>query len=122
MFEESMDKLKKSDIYSMLLFVLYQVENIEEYSTASQLVYVLDQKNFLNLCNYFGGTTLKIPTVEQLEILLYSLLLYQKVNIEKEDQKVALSSFNLQNYEIKKIKRFYNRLCEVLDEYEFNIQ
>lgn len=121
MIEESIDALKKSDIYSMLLFILYKVENIEEYSTASQLVYILDQKNFLKLCNYFGGTTIRIPTVEELEIMLYSLLLYQKVNIENEDQKTILNSFNLQNYELKKIRKFYNRLCEVLDEYEFNI-
>ena len=62
--KEELNQLKETDVYSMLLFVLYKMRGIEEYSILSELAYILDKKNLLNLCEYFGGLTIKIPTID----------------------------------------------------------
>lgn len=58
---------------------------IPEYSSIAELVYILDKDNMLNLCEYFGGQTIKIPTIKELESLVYSLLLFQYTKIDNMD-------------------------------------
>ena len=83
MIKQNLDNLKSADIYSMILFALYKLIDIPEYSALSELAYVLDRKNLLNLCEYFGGITIKIPTIDELTELTDALLLYQYVKIDK---------------------------------------
>ena len=45
-------KLKADDVYSLILFVLYQMREAESLSTLSELIYVIDRKSFLQLCDY----------------------------------------------------------------------
>ena len=111
--------LKDTDCYSLLLFCLYKLLEIPEYSSLSELVYVLDRKNLLNLCEYFGGQTITIPTIDELEMLTYSLLLYQYVNIEKKDYTEALELIGHESKDLRRVKKFYTKLCEVLEKYEF---
>ena len=67
---KELSKLKETDIWSLLMFVLYKVKDTEEYSSLSELSYVLDKRNMLKLCEYFGGSTLYIPTIDELERLI----------------------------------------------------
>ena len=52
-----------------------KIKDLPEYSTLSELAYILDKKSLLKLCEYFGGITMTIPTIEDLENLTKSLLL-----------------------------------------------
>ena len=72
--KEELSKLKTMDVFSLLLFILYKVRDIDEYSTISELAYVLDKDNLLKLCEYFGGLTITIPTIDELENIINSLL------------------------------------------------
>ena len=118
---EKLNSLKDTDIYSLLLFVLFKVIDIPQYSTLSELVYILDKNNLLKLCEYFGGTTIKIPTIQDLQILVQSLVLYQKVNIQKNDFDKSLKLLGqIKNQDIKKIKKSYVKLCQVLQNYELS--
>lgn len=113
-------KLKQTDIYSLLLFVLYKLSNIPDYSTLSELAYVLDKDSLLNLCEYFGGTTLKIPTIEELESLVYSLTLYQYVDIEHKSIDEALKLIGKPaNIDISKVKSNYFKIAGMMEEYSF---
>lgn len=96
-----LDSLKVNDIYSLILFALYKYKNIPQYSTLSELVYILDKDSLLKLCEYFGGMTIKIPTIEDIEILIYALLVYQKVDIQGEDFSVVLKELELKSFRIK---------------------
>ena len=53
-----------TDIYSIILFIIFKIKKLPEYAALSELVYVLDKDSLLKLCEYFGGTTIKIPTIE----------------------------------------------------------
>lgn len=117
--KNELQKLKQIDIWSLMLFVLYNFQKIPEYSALSELAYVLDEKNLLRLCEYFGGQTLYIPTIDQLEETVYSMLLYQYVEIEKMDMKEAMLLLRADKSKEKVIKSCYKSLKQVLDGYTF---
>lgn len=71
-----LDLLKETDIYSMALFILYKFMEVPEYSSLCELPYILDKENLLKLCQYFGGQTIKIPTVLEFKGILNAILLY----------------------------------------------
>lgn len=119
--KSELSKVNEKDIYSFLLFVLFKVKDIPEYSSISELAYALDKENLLNLCEYFGGTTIKVPTIDELQTLIYTLLLYQKVNIEDNNIDSTLKSFNISSDILHNVKMMYKSVCNVLSEYEFSI-
>ena len=112
--------LKDTDIWSLVLFALFKMRSIPEYSSLSELVYILDKSSVLKLCEYYGGMTLRIPTIDELEYLVYVLVLYQKVNIEKIDYDTAIKEVGFKSSELRRVKSDYSKVCEVLDKYEFN--
>lgn len=117
--KEDLAKLNEVDSYSLILFVLYKLREVPEYSAISELAYVLDKSNLLKLCEYFGGLTIKIPTIEELEEIVHSLLLYQYVNIDNMSFEEALKLLGQRTTDIRIVKRNYNKIKEVLEQYTF---
>lgn len=113
-------KLNEQDTYSLILFALYKLRNIPEYSTLSELIYILDKEDTLKLCEYFGGLTIKIPTIEELESIVYSLVLYQSVNIEGKNYNDVIKAIGHESAELRKVKTDYEKICKILDQYDFN--
>ena len=112
--KNELDKLTTPDIYSMMLFVLYKSTEIPEYSSLSQLAYILDKDSLLKLCEFYGGLTIKVPTISQLENLLEGLLMYQLVDIEHQDFEEVSQQFE------KGVKDSYFHIKEILKNYKFN--
>lgn len=117
--QEELLSIKELDIYSLILFALFKLRSIPEYLTLSELVYILDKESLLKLCEYFGGLTLKIPTIQELESILYSLLLYQYVDINKMEYEDAVKLLGKNSSELRKIKSDYTKLKTVLENYSF---
>ena len=115
-----LDKLTTSDIYSLMLFALYKSNEIPEYSSLSQMSYILDRENMLKLCEFFGGTTIRIPTISELEALLDALLVYQLVDIEGNDLEETLTKVMDTTGEVADVRGHYLNLKEVLGKYKFN--
>jgi len=118
---KELNNLESTNIYSLMLFAMYKLINIPEYSTLSELVYILNKDDFLNLCEYFGGTTIKIPTIHELKSLTYALLLYQYVNIDNIEYNEALKLIGHDSNELREVKTNYANLCEVLKNYKFDL-
>lgn len=112
--------IKELDIYSLILFALFKLRDIPDYLVLSELIYVLDKDSMLKLCEYFGGTTIHIPTIDELESILYSLLLYQYVNIQKMEYDKAVELLGQKSSKLRKIKSDYIKLESVLSNYSFN--
>ena len=111
--------LTELDTYSLILFVLFKLRNIPEYASLSELVYILDKDTLLKLCEYFGGITLKIPTIEELESLVYSLVLYQYVELENMNYEEAIKLIGHKSSDLRKVKSDYQKICKILSLYEF---
>ena len=110
--------LKSNDIYSLMLFILFKIRDIPEYSTLSDLIYILDKESFLNLCEYFGGLTIKIPTIDELEIVVYSFILYEKVDIDKLSLSNEIENLNIDRYKRQKVLDTYFKVKEIMNEYD----
>lgn len=117
---EELEKLKAIDVYSLLMFALFKLRDIPEYSTLSELVYLIDRENLLKLCEYFGGMTISIPTIDELESLVYSLLLFQYVDIDKMKYDDAIELIGHKSSDLRKVKADYVELKELLSKYDFN--
>lgn len=117
--KENLLTLHDMDRWSLILFVLYKLKDIPEYSTVSEMAYVLDKDNLLKLCEYFGGTTIKIPTIDELELLIYSLVLYQYVNLDHMDYDKAIELIGKESIDLRAVKSGYIKICEVLSKYNF---
>ena len=114
--KNELDNLSTEDIYSLMLFVLYKSTEIPQYSALSQLAYILDKDSLLKLCEFYGGLTITIPTISQLQNLLEGLLMYQLVDIEKQDFEEVAAQFE------KGVSDSYIYIKQILKDYKFNSQ
>lgn len=80
--KNNLNNLHLSDIYSLMLFVMYKVQDVPDYAVLSELCYLLDGSNLTRLLTYFAGKTLKIPTETEFANLSKALLLYQYINLD----------------------------------------
>ena len=78
----NLNTLHLSDVYSLMLFCLFKVQEIPEYAVLSELCYLLDGSNLTRLMTYFAGKTVTFPSEKEFAILTNALLLYQYVNVD----------------------------------------
>lgn len=116
---KALKDLNTTDIYSILLFAIFQLKDDPKYSTLSELCYVIDNDSFINLLQYFGGKTITFPTVSEFKDLVDGLCLYQLVNIDKLDYSRCLKDLNITNDRLDDVSLVYQKLCEVLANYNF---
>lgn len=120
MIKRDLNKLKDIDIYSMILFALYRMKDVPEFSALSELAYVLDKPNFLNFCEYFGGTTITVPTLADISAIAQSLLLYQLVDIDKIPYEDAINQIGYRSKDLRTVKSNYLNIKKILDNYSFS--
>lgn len=119
--KEELNNLKTNDIYSLMLFVLYKLRDVPEYSGISQLAYVLDEDNFLNLCEYFGGLRIKVPSIGELRDIVDALLLYQYVDIDGMEYSTAVEKVGFSSSQMRHVKKIYREIKHILREYNFDV-
>ena len=115
---DALNTLNKTDIYSLMLFTLYKMQDLPEYSTLSELCYILDGDNLSKFLSYFGGMTIKVPTLREMRLLVQALLLYQYVNLEEEDFNETLKAL-ADEFSEEEIKGVYDKIVEVIRDYDF---
>ena len=120
LIKNKLNNLKEADIYSVIMFALFKLRECPEYSTLSELCFILDKEPLLKLCEIFGGMTITIPTVDELELMTYALLLYQYVDIDNLSYEVACEKLKNKTINMLKIKNMYIKLREVLNNYSFS--
>ncbi len=106
----NLDSLQLSDVYSLMFFLLYKLQDTPEYATLSEMCYLLDAGNMTRLLTYFAGKTITIPKQEEFVILVNALLLYQRVNIQGESlvdaqAKAIINQYNIDRSQLNKYER-----------------
>lgn len=119
MTNEDLDLLKVNDIYSLMLFAIYKMKDIPEYATLSELSYVLKKDSLLNFFEYFGGTTIKVPTISEFKVVIKALLLYQYVKLENIEFNKAVKMIDLEENKLKDVKHCFCVIGDILDKYDF---
>jgi hypothetical protein len=119
MKKEDLNLLKVNDIYSLMLFAIYKMKDIPEYATLSELSYVLKKDSLLNFFEYFGGTTIKVPTMGEFKVVIKALMLYQYVKIENIEFNKAVKMIDLEENKLKDVKQCFCVIGDILDKYDF---
>lgn len=115
-----LENLKEKDIYSLMMFALYKAHELPEYSCLSELAYILDKDNLLKLCEFFGGMTITIPTTAELENLIYALLMFQEIDIEKKSYETVYNNLKQKEIDANHVKDSYYIIKELLRDYKFD--
>ena len=115
---KDLEKLKEKDLISLILFCIYKLSKDPEYSTISELIYVLDKESLYKLCSTFGGCTLKIPTISELKTLTNVLLVYQYVNIDGFSFVKACEMLNVDVKNRKEVLKLYEKVMEIISSYD----
>ena len=116
---EKLNSMKMTDVYSLVLFALFKLKDIPEYSSLSELSYVLDGTSLFNFLEYFGGSTIKVPTLDEFKVVIEALLLYQYINVEGIEYNQAIKLMEDSTSSISDIKNCYAKLITILNDYEF---
>lgn len=117
---ETLNKLNTTDVYSMLLFVLYKLKDNPQYSTLSELCYVLDNDNLSKFLAYFGGTTIQVPKLYEFRAVIQAMMLYDYVNLKNGDLQEGISVVCDKEFKQDFIMDLYLKICEVAKDYDFS--
>lgn len=119
--KKNLNNLHLSDIYSLMLFVLFKVQEIPEYAVTSELCYLLDGANMTRLLTYFAGKTVTFPTEAEMAIVTNALLMYQYINIDGETFTAAQSKLGkLTNKEKEEVTELYVKILPIMKQYNID--
>ena len=119
--KQNLNNLHLSDIYSLMLFILFKVQDIPEYAVTSELCYLLDGANMTRLLTYFAGKTVTFPTSAEMAIITNALLMYQYINIDGETFTAAQNKLGeLTNKEKDKVTELYVQLLPIMKQYNID--
>lgn len=102
----NLNGLEKEDVFSVASALLYSLRNTPKYSTISELFYILDYDNFIKLIKYYGGETVRIPSISEISETLRLLVLYQcrvveEMSWEESLKKAGIDEENSMTYRAK---------------------
>jgi hypothetical protein len=119
--KKNLNNLHLSDIYSLMLFILFKVQEIPEYAVTSELCYLLDGANMTRLLTYFAGKTVTFPTEAEMAIVTNALLMYQYINIDGETFTTAQNKLgDLTIKEKEKITELYVKIIPIMKQYNID--
>lgn len=119
--KQNLNNLHLSDIYSLMLFIMYKLQDVADYATLSELCYLLDGANLTRLLTYFEGKTLKIPTSEEFANMSKALLLYQYINLDGNTLTVALGKLeDTTPKQREEITNLYLKIIPVMQQYNID--
>ena len=119
--KKNLNNLHLSDIYSLMLFILFKVQEIPEYAVTSELCYLLDGANMTRLLTYFAGKTVTFPTEAEMTTVTNALLMYQYINIDGETFTSAQNKLGeLTNKEKDRVTELYVQLLPIMKQYNID--
>ena len=117
----NLNSLQLSDVYSLMLFVLYKLQDVPEYAVLSELCYLLDGANMTRLLTYFAGKTIQIPTAEEFSKVASAMLLYQYINIDGLSLVEAQAKLGKQNAKQRdETVDLYLKLLPIMKQYKID--
>ena len=119
--KKNLNNLHLSDIYSLMLFILFKVQEIPGYALTSELCYLLDGANMTRLLTYFAGKTVTFPTESEMTVVTNALLMYQYINIDGETFTAAQNKLGkLSKKEQDAVTDLYVKILPIMKQYNID--
>lgn len=115
-----LSKFSEADTYALICSYLYEYKNLPQYSIISELAYILDSKSFINLIKYFDGQTIKLPTKEEFQVAIRTLLLLQYFEIEGKPWKDSLQLAGFDTSDGRAALLHLNKLKSAIEKYNYS--
>lgn len=116
MFDKDLQRFSQSDVYSIICELIYAVKDDPKYSAICELAYLLDKDSFIKLIKYFGGSNLKVPSVDEFKSAIKIMQLYHYFNIENMPWKEALVKAGFERNETRSAQRNLMQFTKVLSD------
>lgn len=116
---KALEELDKKDISSLILFTLYKLKDIPEYSTVSELPYILDADSFTRFLNYYGGKVIRVPTVSEFNNIINALLTYEIKENDNKSYEEAMDEVGVPAKNRETILPLIKLLATILNNYDF---
>lgn len=117
MKKQYLDELNISQLYNFILFALYKLKHSPDYLALSELMFLLDKDSVLTLFEYYGGMTITIPTIDELQTVIKAMNIYIDVTFNKKDAESCLD--NIAKNERGEVAKCYNMMEQLLSNYNF---
>ena len=114
-----LSKFKEADVYALICGYLYEYKEIPEYSIMCELAYLLDSKSFINLIKYFEGKTFTVPTKEEFQTAIRTILLYQYYEVDKKPWKEALIDAGFDSSDGRAAQIQLRKLKDTIEKYNY---
>ena len=114
---KDLNTLKDDDLITIILYCIYKFTDDPDYVTISELAYTLDKDSMYKLCATFGGTTVKIPTLEEYKRMIKVMLVFDYVNREGLTFEEACEKANIED-DLEEVTKMYSLISEVVSNYE----
>lgn len=119
--KKNLNNLHLSDIYSLMLFILFKVQEVPEYAVTSELCFLLDGANMTRLLTYFAGKTVTFPTESEMTVVTNALLMYQYINIDGETFTAAQNKLGtLTKKEKDRVTDLYVQMLPIMKQYNID--
>ena len=115
----ALEELDKQDIYSLILFTLYKLKDVSEYSVLSELIYILDDKSFARFLSYFEGQTIKVPRINDLKNIINALLFYERKSNTKLSDEEIFNDLGISEEDKSTLYETINLISEIIKDYDF---
>ena len=115
----ALEELDKQDIYSLILFTLYKLKDVSEYSVLSELIYILDDKSFARFLSYFEGQTIKVPKINDLKNIINALLFYERKSNTKLSDEEIFNDLGVSEEDRSTLYETINLISEIIKDYDF---
>ena len=117
--QKDFQTLNQSDSYAVICELLYALKENPKYSVMSELAYILDKESFIKFIKYFGGTELRVPSVEEFRETIQTILLYQYFKIDNLSWKDSLEKANIEKKDTRKFQKALMTFDDVLRDTQF---
>jgi len=79
----------------------------------------MDDKTLIRFLQYFGGMTIKVPTLDEFEEMIRALTLYNKVQLEHEDFEDTVYHMGMGTQMKNHVLDLYKNLCNIMGDFNF---
>ena len=118
MIDRDLSRFSQSDIYSIVCELLYKIKDDESYSVMSELAYILEKNSLIKFMQYFGGTTITVPTLTDFKQTIKIMQLYHYFNVENLPWKEALVKAGFERNETRSAQRRLMEFTKVLNSFK----
>lgn len=110
-------EIKEEDVNALALMVLSVLRDTPEFGTTAHLAYTLSRKDFNRIIDMFGGQTIRIPTREDVNKALSSIIYYHSKYIRGRSDYSAIRDSHLTVKQVTELRPYLEKIDYIMNHF-----